>query len=395
MSEKCRRIPSCRLHKPSGQARVIISGEHVYLGKYGSPKSWEKYYRVVAERVCNDQPGSNLTPTPKRHDCFLNELILAYWKHAQSYYVKNGRPTDEQAGIRAALRHVRRLYGRTPAREFGPLKLKAVRQAMIEADLSRGVTNQYVNRIRRMFRWGAENELVPVDVYQALTTVSGLRKGRSAARETDPVRPVPDEHVEATLPHLPNVVADMVRFQRLTGCRPAEACLIRPCDVDTSGEVWIYRPGSHKMEHHERDHVIFIGPRTQAVLRPWLDRPPDTYCFCPREAAEASVAKRRRNEGPRPSGGPADSGKRKKRKRAPGDHYTRYSYRQAVARACRRAAILKWTPNQLRHSRATEVREKYGLEGSQTVLGHGRADVTQLYAERDGKLARRIAKETG
>ena len=39
--------------------------------------------------------------------------------------------------------------------------------------------------------------------------VSGLRKGRSEAKETDPVLPVDDETVQATLPHLTPVVADI------------------------------------------------------------------------------------------------------------------------------------------------------------------------------------------
>ena len=51
--------------------------------------------------------------------------------------------------------------------------------------------------------------------------------------------------MEATLPHLAEVVADMVRFQRFTGCRPAEVCLVRPCDVDTSGDVCIYHSAPH------------------------------------------------------------------------------------------------------------------------------------------------------
>ena len=51
MSSKSRRIPSYRLHKPSGQARVIIDRRHIYLGKYGSPESWEKYRRIIAERL--------------------------------------------------------------------------------------------------------------------------------------------------------------------------------------------------------------------------------------------------------------------------------------------------------------------------------------------------------
>ncbi len=48
--------------------------------------------------------------------------------------------------------------------------------------------------------------------------------------------------MDSTLPYLPAVVADMVRFQRLTGARPGEVCQLRPCDVDWSGDVWEYRP---------------------------------------------------------------------------------------------------------------------------------------------------------
>ena len=122
------------------------------------------------------------------------------------------------------------------------------RDAMIEADISRRVINKYVQRIRRMFRWGVENELIQVEVYQALMTVAGLRKGRCKAREIPPVRPVPDEHVDATLPYLSEVVQAMVGFQRLTGCRPEDVCNLQPRDVDISGEIWCCEPGSHKME---------------------------------------------------------------------------------------------------------------------------------------------------
>jgi len=390
MSGNRRRVPAYRLHKPSGQARVIIDGAHVYLGKHGSPESWEKYHRLVAERLGPRRALSRAQAITAVPGISMNELILAFWRHVRSYYVKNGRPTDEQAGIRSALRFVRRLYGSTPAREFGPMKLKAVRQAMMEADLSRGVINQYVGRVRRMFRWGVENELIPVDVYQALLTVGGLRKDRSEARETTPVEPALDKHVDATLPHLTEVVRAMVQFQRLTGCRPQEVCLLRPCDVDMRAEIWVHEPTTHKGEHRGRTRRVCIGPKAQAVLRPWLDRAPDAYCFSPRESAEAFLAKRR-------NGRVHDLPSRSRRRhgRAPGEHYTRYSYRQAVERACKRAGVPKWTPNQLRHSRGTEVRRQYGLEGSQVVLGHARADVAQVYAEKNQELAIRIARETG
>ena len=52
-------------------------------------------------------------------------------------------------------------------------------------------------------------------------------------------------------------------------------------------------------------------------------------------------------------------------------------------------------PNQLRHLFATEVRTAYGLEAAQVLLGHSRADVTQVYAEWNLTLAARVANEIG
>ena len=80
------------------------------------------------------------------------------------------------------------------------MKLKAVRHKMIEAGLLRGVVNQRVGRIVRMFKWAVAEEMVPEGTWGALTTVAGLERGRTAARETDPVCPVHDADVEAVLP---------------------------------------------------------------------------------------------------------------------------------------------------------------------------------------------------
>src|SRR4051794_29999642 len=142
---------------------------------------------------------------------------------------------------------------------------------MIEAGRSRRLINKDVHRIRGMFKWAAGEELYPGDALAALGAVAGLEKGRSAAQERPPIRPVAEDMVEATLPHLSPRVAAMVRLQLLTAARPGEVCAIRPCDVDRSQTVWIYRPGSHKTEHHGRERVIAIGPKAQGVLAPWLE----------------------------------------------------------------------------------------------------------------------------
>ena len=77
------------------------------------------------------------------------------------YRRADGTPTGELDNYRDSLRPLRRLYGRTPAADFGPLALKAVRQAMIDAGLARTTINQRVGRIVRLFKWAVENELVP------------------------------------------------------------------------------------------------------------------------------------------------------------------------------------------------------------------------------------------
>jgi hypothetical protein len=61
--------------------------------------------------------------------------------------------------------------------------------------------------------------------------------------------------------------------------RPGEVVLMRTMDINTSGAIWEYRPESHKTEHHEKDRVIFVGPASQAILKPWLRTDLGAYLF--------------------------------------------------------------------------------------------------------------------
>src|SRR5947209_313700 len=112
--------------------------------------------------------------------------MLAFLQHAEQHYRREDcTPTSELADYKLSLRPLRELYGTLPVADFGPLKLKAVRQKMIDAGLSRGVVNQRVGRIVRAFKWGVGEEMVPESVWRSLTAVRGLEKGRSPARETE------------------------------------------------------------------------------------------------------------------------------------------------------------------------------------------------------------------
>lgn len=386
-------LPRYRKHRATGQAIVTLSGVDHYLGPHRSKASVIEYDRLVQEWLA---AGRQLRKGDESPPMTLVELAATYRRFAKGYYRKNGKETVEVYCSTEALKVACELYGRKPATEFGPLALQAVQARMVKLDWSRRYVNKQTGRIVRAFKWAVSRELIASSVYESLRTVEGLRRGRTTAKESEPVRPVSENDVQAVLPHLPSVVADMIRLQRSTGCRPGEVIQMRPCDVDRSGEVWLYVPESHKTEHHDRQRVIAIGPRGQAILRPYLLRAASEYCFSP---AESERHRRRESHAnrrtPMSCGNRPGTNRRERPRRKAGECYTVDSYRRAIHRACEKAKIARWSPNRLRHSAATEIRSKFGLEAAQNVLGHASADITQVYAERDLQQAINVAREVG
>jgi integrase len=240
-----------------------------------------------------------------------------------------------------------------------------------------------------MFRWAISEELLPAEISRALDTVFGLSAGRTEAIERPPVKPVSDVDFDATLLYLPPVVRDLAKFHRLAGCRTTEACRIRPADVEQTGEIWLYRPRSHKTEHYGYERLIYLGKQAQALLAPYLERDPDAFCFSPSESESQrkSAARLARKTKVQPS---QQNRKSPAPKNQPGVVYDKTSYPRAVRRACDKAKISRWHPGQLRHAAATEIRAAFGLEAAQVILGHQKADVTQIYAEKNQELAKKV-----
>ena len=159
----------------------------------------------------------------------------------------------------------------------------------------------------------------------------------------------------------------MIQMQLHTGMRPGEVRQMRGVDIDMSGAVWTYRPQRFKTQHLEGERVISLGPRSQAVLSPFLRADPNAYLFTPEDV---TVQARQ-------------------------THYKRTVYSVAIARGCKRAGVLRWTANQLRHTSATMIRKNAGLEGAQVWLGHKHASTTEIYAETNQALARELAVKHG
>jgi integrase len=210
---------------------------------------------------------------------------------------------------------------------------------------------------------------------------------------------VPDVLIEKTLEYLTRTVAAMVRLQRATAMRPQEVVGIRAVDIDISdSSCWVYRPRRHKTEHRDRDRTIFIGPKGQEVVNPFLSLDISGCIFSPKRSVAERIARCRASRKTPVWESHAAHQERKRKtmpKRAPQDRYTVASYLRAIRRACVKAGIAIWHPHQIRHTAATAIRRRFGLEAAQAYLGHSELGVTQLYAAKNLNTAREVMKAIG
>ena len=369
-----------------------------WLGEHGSPESREAYHRLIAEWEANGRllPGARpgAAPAPRAaahpgvagrpaHPAHIDgaptasprraapanpptphtapttpttaapqrtpgspmtvvELVREYWLFARGYY--SGTCAS---GVRMALRVARELYGSTPAADFGPNALRVVREAMARGredgdrprrPWCRKTVNERVGHLVRMYRWAASRELLGPQCYQALQTLPPLKRGRCSARDNAPVGPAPQDRIDAVRPLVARQVRALIDLQLLTGARPGELLGLRARDIDTGGPggVWVHRPAKHKNAHRRIERSIYLGPRAQQVLSPFMaDRPLDAFLFSPAEAEiERRAAVHARRKTPLSCGNRPGSNESDDPAHQPGDRYTTASYRRAIERAC-------------------------------------------------------------
>jgi integrase len=401
------------------QARITYKGRDYYLGPHGSEGSYARYQEFLAWWRTQQATGKG-TPPPLAPGSGLTvtDLVARFLTHAETYYRDlDGQSTAELAQHRAGLRPLLRLLGSRQAADVGPRDLRDYLTALVTGSwmtpeerakweaqgrpigLARKPANQHLGRVKRMWRWGVAEELLDAACWQRLASVEGLKRGRTAAREHPPVEPVPFEAVRRTLEHLSHTLQAMVVVQLWSGMRPGEVCRLTAGEIDRDSlkvdgkPVWVYRPQRHKTAWRGHHKAVVLGPRAQEALGPYLEgRGPDEPVFSPLEALAEHQERRSANRTAKQS-----RRRRKSRgaRRKLNQSYSVDRYGKAVARACRRAGVEPWQPNQLRHTAATLIREQYGLEAAQTVLGHSDPQTTLIYAERALSKAAEIAAAIG
>lgn len=316
----------------------------------------------------------------------VDDVCDAFVAYARNYYTGS---SNEAANCALAARYFRDVHGARSIGELVHADMLAVRDAMLRnPKLCRSTVNRYMQILsRRMMPWALDRGLIRAATKVELSQVQPLKRGRSTAREGRVVREASDAAVEATCAELAPNTAAMVRVHRLTGMRPGELCAMRREDIDRSRTPWVYRPPFHKNDwrgEFGQPRAICIGPRARAILEGLWGDEKSGPLFSPVQAIAEWIAAKRaartspfypcRDEGySRAKGGEVV--------RRPGEQWDTSAYARAVSRAIERAGVEKWSPNQLRHSFATEVRRKFGLEACRAVLGHSMgATVTDRYS---------------
>lgn len=355
-------------HKLSGRARVCIDGTFVSLGPYGSEEAMRAYQEIVS-RYEKDK-------TIARSPYMVGELAVRFLEHAATYYSEEGK---ERQSYAYALKPLTDMYDDLAVSDFGPLKLKAVRMHMVEAGLSRGVINQRIERIRRVFKWGVSEEIVTPSVYDALCSVQRLRKNTTGVTETERGKLPTRGDLEKILPHCSKTVRAMLEVQWITGMRCKELRKMQWCEIEReSEECWIYRPGSHKTDWRGKTRFVVLGPKSIAILQ-------ELFKNCTLEHYVFRPSVGRASRYPNDKLKPVDPAH---------DYYEDSSYSRAVERACLKAGV-SFHPYLLRHEAKQRIKRDMGLDAARAQLGHSSVSTTEHYGEIDLEIAKRVAKEMG
>lgn len=400
--------------KATNRAFVRWQGKKHYFGQAGSQEASKAFGKWLAD--LHPEPTS---PAPNSRLTVL-QCVEQYLYHAEKYYseligadelqaagivVADGedpprKTTGEFTNVKCSMWVLLEHAGgpKDYVDKFGPRKLTKIQEAMTAEKVAkkasetgsrlkycRNTINASIHRIRRCFRWCATQEMISPTIVTALDMVPGLPMGRSNARETKPVEPVPIAAVIATLPHLSPTVSAMVRIQLLCGMRPQDVCGMTGGELEMKDDIWLYRPADHKNAYRGQSLVKAISSDAQEILKPFLRDGLSEPLFATFDSNEYWRSLERR--------GPSKAKTPPKR-----ECYTTSGYGRSIVYAIARAkktgvTIPHWSPNQLRHAIATYLREEGSAEDAQLLLGHADLDTTLIYAKRSEKRLKQIARK--
>ena len=340
-----------------GSKSAMPSTRNIAIAEAAAWRVWEDHAAKIRFKM--EHPKEALT---------VNELCDLWAVHAKEYYRKpSGDIARTFFEAVSSVRKFRELYGERYLADLKHGDMLAHRNAIIDAGYCRSSVNKIIGTVKRMIAWALDEDMIEALTKAELTQVAPLKKWRSRARESEPVRAAPEEDIEAVIAESVRNFGDMIRVGLLTGMRPAELCMMKWEDIERRDTVWIYRPSEHKNSHRGTPRVVVIGPRAIAILRPHEGE--GDYCFSPMVATEERYERMRLERKTKVQPSQICRAKANPMKK-PGEHWDTQAYGRAVRERCLELGITPWHPNQLRHNCATKIRRVFGIDAARAVLGH-------------------------
>lgn len=345
----------------TGRAFTKVDGRFFSLGRADSPESRIRFAKILEDHAKGVLTRTAAKPPEKRGGMCISELLLLY----AGKELPRFSPSERHCQT-TAMRVLKELFGETLVEEFGPLRLRVVRDSMIAGDAgaknsrgkpdsrrpwSRKTVNRQIKRLQAIFRWGVSFEIVPDSIATALGTLRVLKKGETTATESIPRSAVPQADIDAARAKLKPLHQDVFDLIRLTAARPGEILDLRSGMIDRRGETWVVELMTHKNQHKDKARHLIFNKAAQAVLLRHLSFDPDARIFPVR----------------------------------------RDNFGTAVKRACVKANVPTFCPHQLRHSAISKIVDQVGFAEAQAIAGHSSAEMTRHYSRAAIETAKRGA----
>jgi len=354
-----RGLPQYRVHKTKNLGYVTIDGEQIYLGRAHSPESMREYHARIAEHLAEKPPQKRSTATAAQSAFTIGELSERYYHAMRAQHGQQSRTTYEALYTAQALT---KSHATCSVVEFGPLAFKTIRDRVAKSGRTRQGVNRLMSRIRRCFKWGVSEELVPAERLLALQSVDGLRYGSAPE---NPRREAADpKAVSVCIDWLESQsnhgAANILRFIGATGCRPSEAAALKWSEIKLDHKYPHYLPARHKTACHGITRQIALNSDAVAVLRDCMKL----------GQVDGLVFTHTRGRG-----------------------FTSNSILLAVRRAVAATGCPNWCTYGLRHLAATTALNRTGSEAAAAaMLGHAaNSKIIQTYTQNRLALASQAA----
>ena len=429
-----------RLHKEKNQGYVQYPRQcddrrpqETFPGEYGSPESQAAYEKSLAYFLTHGTLPpwiKQSTPPPEAFEPQRGGAVTVA-QLCQEFLTAQGPGycASERAAYRVVIERLCSLHAATPVDQFRRPMLRHVRQQMVQLGNSRRYIDCQVTRIRGMFDWGVDEDLVPPEIAEGLKSLRRLKPRE--APSYPPIEPVADAVVAQTLPKLPKEAADLVQLLRLTGARPSELMDLKACDIlQTRPDLWEYHLANHKTAHKGHHRCIYFGPQAIEILQRLIGERGQRALLLVQPDWETLKAQHSWDAGERllrlyqedawkthrtwweylkensrqlvdlsPTRAQAvfrraKQGAKRPRSKA-GKRWNRHRFAQLIQRTCQKHGIEHWTPYQLRHAAACQAVQHGSLAATQHMLGHKLATTTNHYVKGDPDGAARLVAQLG